>query len=116
VRISEIALEKPVVAFAGEPLRMVVQRMAESGVTRLPVVESRNVRRLVGMISLSDLLRARAQNLEEERARDTVLRIRFPFLRHPKSGDDSSTSKPPASANGATGEARAGEARRRAAS
>jgi len=86
VRISEIAVSTPVVAFAGEPLRWVVQRMAESGVTRLPVVDSREDRRLAGMISLSDLLRARAQNLEEERTRDTVLRIRFPFLGGPKSG------------------------------
>ncbi len=85
-RLSEIAFSSPVVAFAGEPLRMVVQRMAESGITRLPVVASREDRRLVGMISLSDLLRARAQNLEEERTRDTVLHIRFPFVRGPKSG------------------------------
>jgi len=90
VRLSEIAFTRPVVAFAGEPLRMVVQRMAESGVTRLPVVDSPNSRRLVGMISLSGLLRARAQNLEEERTRDRVLRIRFPFVRGTKSGDKAS--------------------------
>jgi CBS domain-containing protein len=78
-RISEIASAEPVVALADEPLRIVVHRMAESGLTRMPVLDSRTERRLVGMISLNDLLQARTQNLEEERARERVLRIRIPF-------------------------------------
>jgi CBS domain-containing protein len=78
-RISEIASLEPVVAFADETLRMIVFRMAESGLTRLPVLDSRTARRLVGMISLNDLLRARTQNLAEERVRERVLRIRIPF-------------------------------------
>jgi chloride channel protein, CIC family len=78
-RLSEIASAEPVVAFADEPLRVIVQRMAESGLTRFPVLDPKSERRLVGMISLDDLLRARTQNLEEERVRDRVLRIRMPF-------------------------------------
>jgi H+/Cl- antiporter ClcA len=80
-RLSEIASPEPVVAFDDEPLRVVVHRMAESGLTRLPVLDPQTERRLVGMISLNDLLRARTQNLEEERARERVLRIRSPFGR-----------------------------------
>ena len=38
-------------------------------------------RRLVGMISLNDLLRARTQNLTEERERERALRIHMPFPR-----------------------------------
>jgi CBS domain-containing protein len=79
--LSEIASLEPVVAFADEPLRVVVLRMAESGLTRLPVLDPQSDRRLVGMISLNDLLRARTQNLEEERSRERVLRIRIPFAR-----------------------------------
>jgi H+/Cl- antiporter ClcA len=70
-------LRKPVVAYADEPLRVVVYRMAESGFTRMPVMES-NGDKLVGMISLDDLLLARVRNLNEERHRERVLQLRFP--------------------------------------
>jgi H+/Cl- antiporter ClcA len=79
LRLSEIASPEPVVAFADEPLRVVVHRMAESGLTRLPVLDPETERRLVGMISLNDLLRARTRNLTEERGRERTLRIRVPF-------------------------------------
>jgi H+/Cl- antiporter ClcA len=68
---------QPVVAYPDEPLRTVVYRMAETGFTRLPVVERDDPGRLVGMISLTDLLKARARNLEEERHRQRVLRLRL---------------------------------------
>jgi CIC family chloride channel protein len=80
-RLGDVASAEPVVAFADEPLRVVVQRMAESGLTRLPVLDPQAGRHLVGMISLHDLLRARTQNLAEERARERVLRVRIPFVR-----------------------------------
>ena len=67
----------PVVASVGEPLRVVVNRMASSGFTRMPVVDDEG--RLAGMVSLQDLLSARARNLSEERDRERVIRIRLPF-------------------------------------
>jgi CBS domain-containing protein len=73
--LAELANRDPQVAYAGEPLRAVVYRMAETGFTRMPVVESERSRTLVGMVSLSDLLRARSRSLEEERRRERVLRI-----------------------------------------
>jgi CBS domain-containing protein len=82
-RISEIAFTEPLVAFADEPLRVVVRRMAESGLTRFPVLDPQAGKRLVGMISLNDLLGARIQNLEDEHTRERVLRIRMPSLRQP---------------------------------
>jgi len=77
--LRDLATSDPVVARAGEPLRVVVYRMAETGVTRMPVVQSESDRTLVGMVSLQDLLYARTRNLEEERRRERVLRIHFPF-------------------------------------
>jgi CBS domain containing-hemolysin-like protein len=56
-------------------LRVVVFRMAETGLTRFPVVERDDPRHLLGMVSLNDLLRARERNLEEERHRERVLRL-----------------------------------------
>jgi H+/Cl- antiporter ClcA len=69
-----------VTAYPDEPLRLVVYRMAETGLTRMPVVEREDPLKLVGMISLTDLLRARTRDLEEERRRERVLRLRFPFV------------------------------------
>ena len=77
--LGELAKRDPVVALENEPLRVVVYRMAETGVTRMPVLKSDSDRTLVGMVSLKDLLRARTRNLEEERRRERLLRIHFPF-------------------------------------
>jgi CBS-domain-containing membrane protein len=72
------ALREPVVAHSDEPLRAVVLRMAETGLTRFPVVDRDNGQ-LAGMISLDDLLLGRVRHLHEERHRERVLRLRFPF-------------------------------------
>jgi chloride channel protein, CIC family len=77
--LSDVARHDPAVAIADEPLRTVVYRMAETGYTRMPVVDSAEERRVVGMVSLEDLLHARARSLTEERSRERVLRIRLPF-------------------------------------
>jgi CBS domain-containing protein len=79
--IAELAHPDPVVAYADEPLRVVVYRMAATGLTRLPVVEREDGRKLAGMVSLHDLLRARTRSLDEEVRRERVLRIRVPFAR-----------------------------------
>ena len=75
--LREAIKRTPVTAFPDEPLRVVVNRMAETGRTRMPVVERDNPGKLVGLVSLTDLLRARTRNLEEERRRERVL-LRFP--------------------------------------
>ena len=77
--LHSILRTNPVVACPDEPLRSVVHRMAESGLTRFPVVERGPVRRVAGMIALDDLLKARALNLEAERRRERVLRVGFAF-------------------------------------
>ncbi|MBV9083354.1 MAG: CBS domain-containing protein [Acidobacteriaceae bacterium] len=89
-RLHEIASCTPTVAVADEPLRVVVYRMVESGFTRFPVVDAETGKQLVGMVSLEDLLRARSRNLEEERARERVLRLRMPIglFRKPAAGSE----------------------------
>ena len=72
---AEPARRDPVVAYADEPLRAVVYRMSDTGLTRFPVVNNDRERKLMGMVALSDLLRARTRSLEEERDRERVLRI-----------------------------------------
>jgi len=69
--LREFMLTEPVVAFANDPLRVVVNRMAEKGVTRMPVVEKS--RKFLGLISLDDLLKARSRHLEEEQRREQTL-------------------------------------------
>jgi H+/Cl- antiporter ClcA len=79
IQLVELIHSKPIVAYPDEPLRAVVYRMAESGYTRFLVVERDNPRKLLGLISLNDLLKARVRNLEEERQRERVLHVRMLF-------------------------------------
>ena len=74
--LGELVRHETIEAFPDEPLRVVVYRMAEKGITRLPVVE-RNTRKFLGLVSLDDLLKARTRHLEEERRREQVLNLRF---------------------------------------
>jgi len=74
--LGELVRPEVVEAFPNEPLRVVVYRMAEKGVTRLPVVEA-GTRKFLGLIALNDLLKARTRHLEEERRRERVLNLRF---------------------------------------
>jgi CBS domain-containing protein len=78
-QLASVVRSEPTVAYPDEPLRLIVHRMADSGLTRFPVVERGSSRKLLGMIALDDLLKARVLNLEAERRRETVLRVRFPF-------------------------------------
>ena len=71
--------QSDVFAYPDEPLRVVVYRMAETGFTRLPVVERRDPSNVIGVVTLENLLAARSRNLSEERDRERVLRVRMPF-------------------------------------
>jgi H+/Cl- antiporter ClcA len=78
-KLETILRKTPTVAHPDEPLRAVVHRMAETGLTHFPIVERGASRRLLGMISLEDLLKARALNLESERRRERVMKVRLGF-------------------------------------
>lgn len=62
-----------VTAYPDEPLRMVMNRMAETGLTSLPVVQRTNPRQLVGNITLRDMLKARVRHIEQEQRREREL-------------------------------------------
>jgi H+/Cl- antiporter ClcA len=83
-RTGAARVDTPVVAYPDEPLRMLVFRMAETGVTELPVIGRRDGR-IIGIVALADLLTARGRILDAERRREHVL---GPGLRLPtrKSG------------------------------
>lgn len=85
--LTAILKTRPVVAYPDESLRMIVYRMAETGLTRFPVVE-REHRRLIGMIALTDLLKARGLNLDAEQRRERVFgaHIQLPFGRKRRKG------------------------------
>ena len=84
-------VRKALAAYEDEPLRSVVMRMAETGITRMPVLDSSG--KLQGMVSLRDLLRARVRNLEEERRRERILRLRMPFVL-PREADPNAIPSP----------------------
>ena len=73
---DQVARPAPTVAHPDETLRTVVYRMAESGFTRMPVVE-RDSGKIVGLVALDDLLKARTRHLEEEQRRDRPLKLKF---------------------------------------
>ncbi|MFL5487615.1 MAG: chloride channel protein [Gemmatimonadaceae bacterium] len=75
--LKSIVRQTPTVAYPDEPLRVVVYRMAETGLTSFPIVTPSDGHRFVGLIALDDLLRARSLNLEAERRRERVLRMPF---------------------------------------
>ena len=74
--LGELVRQETAKAFPDEPLRAVAYRMAEKGITRMPVVEPSSGG-LLGLISLTDLLKARTRHLEEERRRERALSLRF---------------------------------------
>ncbi|MCL4394534.1 MAG: chloride channel protein [Chloroflexi bacterium] len=84
--LREIVIRNPVIAYPDEPMRVVVTRMADTGLTCFPVVEHGSSRKLLGMISLSDVLKARTLNLDAERRHGSGL-IRAPRSRtYPATG------------------------------
>jgi len=74
--LNELVRKNTSEAYSDEPLRVVVYRMAENGVTRMPVME-RTSRKFLGLISLDDLLKARSRHLEEERRRERIIKFKF---------------------------------------
>ncbi len=72
----------PLTAFAWESCRTAAERMAEAGVGRLIVVADDDPRKMIGLVTRSDLLKPRAREVEEE-----IKRERF-FGSRPIAADD----------------------------
>ncbi|GCE49575.1 H+/Cl- antiporter ClcA [Thermosporothrix hazakensis] len=77
--LSTYLKTNPIVAYTDENLRTVAYRMAQTGHTRFPVVERAHPDILVGIVALSDLLKARSRNLHEERQRERIFQIHTLF-------------------------------------
>ena len=77
--LQAVIRKDAVVAYPDEPLRVVVYRMAETGLTCFPVVEHDGSGALVGIVSLDDLLKARSHALEAERRRERILPLHLMF-------------------------------------
>jgi chloride channel protein, CIC family len=74
--LGDLARTDTIAAYPDEPLRVVVYRMAEKGLTRMPVIDPAT-RKFLGLVSLNDLLKARTRHLEEERRRERTLSFQF---------------------------------------
>jgi CIC family chloride channel protein len=70
--LGELARAETVSVYSDETLRVIVYRMAENGITRMPVVD-RSSGKLLGIVTLEGLLKARTRHLEEERHRVQLL-------------------------------------------
>jgi CBS domain-containing protein len=74
--IEAVMTTKVSLVYDDEPLRVAAQRMAVTGHTILPVV-ARADQRVVGMITLADLLAGRRHALDAEQRRERVLTLPF---------------------------------------
>ena len=82
------------VAYPDEILRSVAERMATLGVGALLVVDRADPRRLDGLITQFDLMRARQKLLEEERRAEKVLSLRRVAGRRNGGRDGRETAEP----------------------
>jgi CBS-domain-containing membrane protein len=66
----DLIQREPITVFPWESCRTAAERMAQAGVGRLPVVSPEDPRKVIGMITRSDLLKPRARTVEEELKRE----------------------------------------------
>jgi chloride channel protein, CIC family len=70
-----------ITAYPWESCRAAAERMAQAGVGRLPVVSPDEPRKVIGIITRSDLLKPRANLVEEELRRERFFGVPFKRLR-----------------------------------
>ncbi|MGN6869907.1 MAG: chloride channel protein [Solirubrobacteraceae bacterium] len=78
--IGDVMSEHLATAYPDETLRDVAYRMAEHGVTRLPVIARGPGRQIVGIVTLPAMLAGRLRDLQEERDSERVLQIARPRM------------------------------------
>jgi H+/Cl- antiporter ClcA len=88
--LSALIIKDPVTAYDDERLTTVVRRMANSGFTKLPVVKRDQPAKVLGIISITDLLKARLAAQDTEERRERVLQLSVPLLFR---GEDEEESK-----------------------
>ena len=75
--MSGLMTPDPVVTHGDMTLRHVAESMAVNAVTTMPVVDRDDPTRIIGIVSLPQLLHGRARDQQEARERERVLRIRL---------------------------------------
>jgi CIC family chloride channel protein len=85
---------EPVTAFAWESCRTAAERMAEGRVGRLPVVAADDPRQVIGIVTRSDLLKARARQVEQEGRRERFINLPRPRPPRPAPTAGPQASKP----------------------
>ena len=81
LKVADIAIPDPVTARPDEPIWTAIQKMAPRDLARLPVVSRDNPRKLLGLISRSDILRAYAVGLVRKQ-RNQLLEDQVTLRRH----------------------------------
>jgi CBS domain-containing protein len=79
-RVCDVMVRTPLVVFPDQTLREVANLFTEHGVARAPVVDRDDPARLLGLITVTQLLRGREKDLQEERHSERVLQV-FPLAR-----------------------------------
>jgi CIC family chloride channel protein len=74
---ADLMRRQMTVAYDDETLRTAADQMSAAHVRTMPVVDRNDPDRLVGLVNLFDLFRARERLLTEERHRERVLRVRL---------------------------------------
>ena len=72
ITVGEVAAANRVIAYPDEPMRVALDRMAESGADSLPVVSAKDLR-VVGLLSKEDSFRARVDWFKQENIRERHL-------------------------------------------
>jgi CBS domain-containing protein len=73
--VAEAMTQDSVVAYPDDTLRDVAYRMAETGVTRMPVVLRGEAPKLMGIVTLPALLAGRLRDLQEDREAERIIRL-----------------------------------------
>jgi CIC family chloride channel protein len=76
LHVRDLVKRPPAVAFADSSLREAADHMVRENIGRLPVVERAAPRRVIGILTRSDLLAAHHRRLEEESTPERTLRAR----------------------------------------
>jgi H+/Cl- antiporter ClcA/predicted transcriptional regulator len=69
----DLVQRAPITVYPDETCRSAVEKMAAAGIGRLLVVSSQDPRKLVGIVTRSDLLKPRARLAEEEQRRERFI-------------------------------------------
>ncbi len=77
LRVGDVMTTNPITVHAQDTLRYVVYLFAEHGITRAPVIDREDDGKVLGVISMRDLLQARLHDLTEEHHRQRHLPLRL---------------------------------------